>query len=247
MLHTAAYNETTAGATTNGQINVVPDGVISVRNNNLFPTKRYDLYGILAGGALTLNARLDSPTLRQIVAPQIRPLQATVTPISNARYADFTKQPLPIPMDEELEFQASVSAADNVIAVLELVTEFKPMPAGRVYVLRGTSATAAVADVWTAVAIAWGSNLPSGRYAIIGGCAFGVAGVAFRFNLEQQKPLPGGLMMANVEDQHPLMQMDGSMGVWGEFDNTALPSGEVLCTAATAVFDFFMWFVPLGP
>lgn len=248
MLHTAAFFEATAAAVTNSQINALQDGVISIRNNNFFPVRNYQLLAAMVMGASLTNARLDSATIRQISELNIFPLNLAAIPGAEPRVQDYSNDPMPVAMDEELELQVTDTAVggENITGAMILQVEYRPTPPGRIYTIRATSTGAAVANAWTNVALTYDNNLPRGRYAVVGGVHISTNGQAFRLNLEQQKPLPGGFSNVSIGDQCFRKQRMGGLGSWGEFDNTALPELEVLCNAADAVHTLFLDFVKVG-
>ena len=246
MHHTSVFFNAFGAAAVNGQVPVVEDQVISLRNGNLFPIRDYDLVYAIGGGLTLVDLRLDGATIRQITNPYILPFSGGLPFAGETRAMDLTEFPYRIPSDEELSVQATVSALGDVACVVGLQESFTPLPPGRKYLMRGTSVSVAVANVWTTLAMTWQSNLPSGTYAIVGGVHISANGFAFRFNLENQKLMPGGQSMDVIGNQYPIFQRNGSLGIWGTFDNTALPAPQVYCDGADAVHTVYMQLVKIG-
>lgn len=229
MFHTSAYFVALAG-TANTDVPAVSDGIIAISNGHLLPQSDYDLlYAAILAVTLT-RARLVSPTNRQITLPFIRPIIAALLPPTFPPVADYRENPFRIHALEELAIEATDSAAgpNNCTAIVGLQKTYEPVPRGDVFTLRGTSVTAAVANVWTQLAVTWADALPAGQYACVGMTAIATNGLAARCIFENQVERPGSICcVAEANKQEPMF-VKGGLGLWGRFMSTRMPGIEVM-------------------
>lgn len=244
--HTAAYFETTGAAVTDSQINALTDGVLSIRNNNFFLDQPLDLIFAAVMGLDLSRARIDSPTLRNITRPYLFEIGAGVDPDAVPRFADYWQRPFRLPADQELELQVTEASVggSNITALINLLTNNIPAPGGDIYTLRATSTTAATANAWSNIGpLTFDNSLPPGRYAVVGGIHQSANGQGFRVDFQSaagQKEKPGGMSVNALDDKIVPRQRLGGWGVWGEFDNTVLPSIEVLANGADAAHEVYL-------
>lgn len=245
--HIAAYRNANASATANTQIAAVADQIISRRNSNFFPTERFNMPFAYVGGDEVLRARLVTPEFRQFSSPYIRPVEPSDTPGDDPNVEDLRMNPIEIPVNEELELQHTASAAlQAVVGLVGLQPRVEPLPPGRIYTMRGTATTTLVAGAWTTLTVTWEDSLPRGTYAIVGGVAFGVSPIAFRFILDNQVLRPGGLGITTETNRTHKMFLNGGLGVWGRFDNEAFPDIEVFAAAADTAQTIYMQYMKVA-
>jgi hypothetical protein len=92
----------------------------------------------------------------------------------------------------------------------------------------------------------WPDSLPDGIYACVGGLHFGAGAVASRIIFNGQSWRPGSPSIVVVTDQPSPIFLNGGLGEWGRFEQTALPQIEVLCNATTSTHEYYLQFVQVG-
>jgi len=245
--HLAAYSESIAtGVETD--LDAVTDNIIPITNTHLLPQDPCDLIFAAAMATNLQRSRIQSPQIVQYTTPFIRGQMNALVPSSPAQLATYLNNPLALKPIQEIQVLAlqNAAGAQRVTALLGLRFGMMPPAPGNIYTIRGSSVTAAVANVWTTVIVTWQNALPPGRYGIVGLQHQSANGQAARLICQNQYYRPGCMSQIALSDlAHPYF-MKGYMGIWGYFWNYAFPGVEVLCNAADAAHDIYMDVVPLG-
>lgn len=248
MHHTFAYAKTIASAA-EADVTPVPDGIERINNGHFVPAmNRYLMFG-MAAGLLLVRARLITPSFRQITTPWIRPLMLGPTLAAVPNIADYRATPLLCRQSEEVQLATTNSAATSGVYVGVFgwsSQSIVPSPAGDVYTMRITSATAAVATTWTLIAATYQDSLPTGRYAVIGLNHFSTTALAARLTFVGQVDRPGCISQVLATDQPHPMFSKGGLGVWGTFQNDQPPNIEVFCGSTDATHELYMDLVRVG-
>ncbi len=219
--------------------------VLSVSNRFMLPTDFWMLLAF-ASSATLLRARINSPTLRQVSPPQIRPIEVSLLPTDLPSIASWLDQPFRLLKDEQLILEATsgVAMTERFTALAWLAPEVPgPVPSGDVITLRFTSATAAVANVWTTLTITLEQDLPPGRYAMVGSEMQSTNAIAHRWIIPNQLWRPGNVSITALANAGSDLFYRRRLGEWGQFVNTAMPQPQVLCNAADAVHAGFLQIV----
>lgn len=245
MFHTVAYiAATTATADIDGA--AVTDSVETIQNGHIVPQTDKQILYTYAGCVTLLRARLNSPTLRQLSPPFVRPIDNAASPTSRSPVADYRANPLTIRAFEELQFQATNSAAGptDCYGIIGLARGgITPAPQGQIITMRGTGTSTLVAKNWTQVAITWADTLPAGQYAIVGLSGFSATAVAARLICQDQVERPGAIIGAtDVIIPNPMF-LKGGLGIWGYMSANRMPNVEFLATAADTAESVYMDFV----
>lgn len=209
----------------------------------------------IMGGAEQVAAnrmRLVSPTLRKASMYQVNPLNGAtagdVTPQSPPAIIDLRQTPLVVKKDEALEcFLLSNPAAAQMQWCIVWLSNGPIQPVkGDIFTVRGTSATALVAEAWTNVQMTLDEDLQPGRYQCVGFRGISAGGVAFRLVPRGGPWRPGspGAILTNNLDS-PLFRY-GNMGVFCEFPHNILPSVDGLSILADAAQEFFLDLIQVG-
>lgn len=248
MHHVLAWRLSLADATET-DVTPVADNIWAIQNSHFFPARDWYLQAIHFGAATGTRARLVTPALRQVTTPFIRPIEGTIVPGNQPNVADYRRSPLKLRALEEIQLlgtQTSGGAAVVVATAYVSKGPLEPVPLGDVYTLRGTGTTTLTAGAWSQVTMTWQDILPNGRYAIIGGWAFGATAVAFRCILEDQVDRPGGLGGSDREFGPNAMFDKGGMGIWGTFDSNRMPNIEYFANAADTAQELYLDIVKVG-
>lgn len=250
MFHLVA-NTIALGTTANTAVPAIQDDFIprnSTTNNFMLP-QDMDLVAAAAMSATLNRVRINTPTLRMITLPFIRPVFVNALPQAQGRIALYLDQPFRLPAWEELAIEATSDIAmgtERFNSLMWLAMGLDPIPPGRIFTMRATSTTAAVANAWTTIAYTMADNLPPGTYALVSSECISTNGIAHRWNIPNQIMRPGFLSHGALGDAAGLSQMGRQFGLMGTFVNTNLPQAQVLCNAADAVHTLYMQLVKIG-
>lgn len=220
-------------------------------------TEPYLLMGMATFGTSLTNAQLFDATLNAINVPQSYPTNQFPYPPSNPNVHDFRLNPVPLPINEEIQLQLSNNLGSSTekefgIIWIKPVGDTSQIPQASYAnnrVLAGvTFNAAATAGVWTTqIQLSFTNPLKGGNYIVAGMYVIGAPWLAFRLNfvrapyINGRKLLPGNLC-ENVFGNVPLKQGLNWMGVMGQFNNFELPQLDCLAwnTANAATYTGYM-------
>lgn len=195
--------------------------------------------------------RIESPTLRRKSNLYIAPLngQAGAAQVMNnpANVCDMRFSPVELAIGENMEAWAEANPAavqDQTVLVCLTDNPITPVREPH-FTVQADSAVAAVANVWTPVAIVFADNLPRGRYQIVGLRGVSASMVACRFIIIGAPNRPGCPGSVLIDDQASDIFRHGNFGAWGEFEDVDQPQIEILCNAADAAQEFYIDLVQL--
>jgi hypothetical protein len=222
---------------------------MAINNAHFVPQTNMNVV-FAAGMNSALNLiQVQTATLRQVTNPYLKPLILALIPGNSRNIADYRQRPLVLKALEEIAMFATLSAAGptrtTILAALT-PTGIPPAPNGMVYTLRGTSATAAVANAWTTIAMTWENNLPAGRYSIVGMRHESANGQGARMVIENLFWRPGCISSNADTDQIHEMFLKGNLGEFGQFAHNRMPTIEVLANGADAAHEVFLDIVRIG-
>jgi hypothetical protein len=221
----------------------VQDSIIPLFNSHFVPQTALPLVYAAACGTLLTRARLSTPSLQVITTPFIRDVNPALNFGNPMSFADYSQDPLQLHALEELVHYQTDSAvtSESNAGIAGLMIQNQPQPAGNVYTLRGTAAGTLVVGGWTNVgAITWFNTLPQGVYAIVGAGFFSAGAIAGRFLIPGIPWRPGGPGIVTVTNRIAPLFRNGNLGVWGTFNNYALPGVEMLSGTADTVEEIYM-------
>lgn len=248
MYHMAAYTQL-LGNTANTDIAALTDSVLTISNGHFRLVDNMSLVAASAQSPTLLEARLDSPTIRIPGNPFILPPLVSLLAGTEPRVMDLTQMPFPLPQREEIAMQASSGIAcgtERFTGFIWLSLGYTPPPPGRVYWVKLTSTTAAVANVWTPLTTTFASSLPTGYWSCIGIRGVATHGFAYRMIFPGQVYRPGALaVVANTGRQAPLF-IDGSLGEMGRFVNDNVPIIETLNNSTDNAHTIYLALVQVG-
>lgn len=255
--HLVAYSES-LGNVTNSDVNVVNDDVLPVANSHLILTEDYNLIAAWAFGANLSRMRFGNVALTQLGQNHLWPVDVSATVPDDPALIDFRDDPLTLPRDEEITFEATTSAVGpaqhGVVAWLATPQWNRNIPRGiDRFITRATALVVAGSETtWTALAnITFERALYNGSYAVVGAWMVAANALAFRLRFPDQ-PSVGGKQLrpgALVQDTlalapHPINK--GGLGEWGRFHTFSPPQVQVLADAAGGTYDLFLDLVYLG-
>lgn len=247
--HLAAFRGSVVNATTNTAIAGVPDSILARSASNAFLAPGGSRIVVAsAGGVNASRSRINTPAMRAVGLPYIAPLGTGVTVQAPPNFANFgSNGPKPNDADEiSVEATHTDAAAQIQWALMWLRFGRKEWTPGMRYRLRGTAAITGVVGAWANGAITLDQTLPSGIYQIQGMDAFGTNLLGARLIFPGGGWRPGCLARNAVSSQNDVLWTNGDMGVYGEFDSTAIPQLEVYVEAANSAQEVYLDVIRLG-
>lgn len=241
MYHTLALTQSIP-SDTETDLAVVQDQIIQVQNQHFLPPDAMNLYAAFCLGTDLQTVKLETPRLRQISNPYLRPIQPTLVGANDASIVDFFGNPLFLNGQEEIEVKAKQdnAGAQRVTVGLFLGGGLTPMPQGDVVKIRATSTTAATANKWSQIDFTLEQKLPTGRYAVACVEHISANSQLVRVIFDGQYYRPGGPGLTDENQRLPDAWKDGYLGKWGEFSTYSNPRIEVLCNAADASHTLYL-------
>lgn len=239
-MHTVVgfFSSQAAGAT-NSALAGVPDQSITLSSNNRFIVPGD--WQVRAGLGLSANltaARINAPSLRSLILPQIYPGNVGATPSTGLEIADYGDSGIRLARNEEVTIEASnnAGAAVNVAGALWLHDRFTPSPPGPYYTLVATAAVTLTAGTWVFSQLTFDQTLPAGWYSVVGMRAVCANAFLARLVFPAQANFRPGVVadVAYGNRQIDAPWSDGRAGLFGRFYSTAQPAAEVLGLVAGA-------------
>lgn len=243
-LHLAAYTAA-VGSTANTAVQALTDDYLDVLGTGFRLRSPAKLFAAWAGSPTLNRLRFDSPSLRLIGNPFLRPLQAAILPAQDPNLMDLTRNPFALKMGEQIDAQITAAPAmtERATILIWLAERITPVPIGDVYAIRFTSTGAAVANAWTTITLTLDQSIAPGEYALVGSEHQSTNAIAHRWIIPDRPWRPGFLSVTAVENRTHKLLYEGGLGDWGRFWNTSLPQLQVLCNAADATHVGWMYIV----
>lgn len=234
----AGYESITNGSAY-AEVNGVLDQSMTMDANFRFAIP--GAWQLMAGYAMGINmtaARVNAPSMRSLVLPEIYPTNPTADvptmdgPIILGRYGPrFAPQEYAI-----VEVSRGGADAQPCLWGMWIGPDITPGVVGPTFTLVASATPTIVAGSWVLAALTFNQSLPAGKYQIVGlgvvcnDCTF--ARLVFP-GLSQYRP---GVVVQDTYGHLPWSQIFrmGGMGVYGEFLHNAPPSMEFLGDTAGA-------------
>lgn len=234
--HLALWSESVDQAAI-APIAALADPALTVSGDNIqVPDFGAYLMGAYAAGVNLTRAQLQSPSLRRITNPEIRPFDLAATPSSYPPIYDLMRNPIPLDVGEQMQAYAAedgAGATQMLIAAwlgdgkVDVITD-------PIFSVRATAATLLASTEWKNGGLTFDQVLPVGDYGIVGARCESTNIVAFRFVFQGSTPRPGGLGLSSGARADPIGQRFGGWGLWGVFNSTTPPTVDLYALAANA-------------
>jgi hypothetical protein len=254
MFHLALYSASIANGSVLVQVAQVADVVVAPSGNGfLVPGIVNKLMRVAAFGTNLTRVQLTSASLRDYAPFDVGPVNVGTLVATPANFADFSNNPIPLAVNEELDaFGVQSNAGAQRITVGVWFCD-GPVRSNdqRAFTVHWTATTTLVANAWTAAPITFDNGIPSGTFAIVGSRMIS-AGAAFHRWIPRGGPAyrPGGFA-GQAQSFNPL---DGSRwsdyvsnwGEWMRFTNTTPPQCEVFSISADTTEEGYLDLVQVG-
>jgi hypothetical protein len=236
------------GAVADTDVPALQDDIIQIQNSHFILPQNMKLFAAAAMSPTMIRARLVSPTLRQIAAPYIRPVISGALPGGNPNFMGIAQNPMTLRAFEETQIlgTANPGTTERFTSLLWVGDGITPNPIGDIYPLRFSSTTAAVANAWTSATISFLDVVPSGLYAAVQSECTSTNAIAHRWIFSNQQLRPGFISQANTTSRLPYEMTLDYFGLMGQFRSNDLPRLQVLCNAADAAHEGYLYVVRVG-
>ena len=249
MHTTIAYGQTgdvVAAAWAN--VAAVPDAHMKTEGDYIYIGEWNKIIGFFAlPGTTGEQIRLSAPSIRRVNPYYIPFFETAVlhagvfeTPVF---YPNIGLTLIP---GEGLEAEIYITLAE-VETILVFLCSVIPVPVqGNIHTIRFSTEPVRTAGVWSYSEITLLDPLPVGSYDVVGARLETATGVGFRLVPIGGGPRPGGVPVKDEEDNDPLLQRYGGLGVWMSFEMAQTPGIEMLASA-DAVKETIYGFLDLIP
>lgn len=235
----AAYYKNQTNGVTYDPLTVVTDQALTPAQSQgyQFP-KNYKVLTAYVNGVNVLAARINAPSLRNLVLPEIYPANPAVAVPTRPPVVDYDMGgPIVLANESVVVETSSGGAAPGIVSAFLWVTErYTEAPQGPVFTAVASSANTLIAGAWTLSTLTFNQTLPAGQYAVVGMevvCAnAAVARLVFP-GVNQWRP---GCVVDTAYGNmiQPGYFRFGRNGLFGTFYNTAQPQVEIFGLTAGA-------------
>ena len=249
MFHLALYSSSIGPGATLAQVNAVPDTVIPPSGNGFLVGLLNNIMRVSAVCTNLTRAQLDSASIRKYAKFDIGPVNIGAAIESPPRMADFSDQPIPLAVNEELDanaVQSNAAAQRATVAVWFCDGAVRPMK-GRYFSVHWTNATALVANAWTGFTPTLDNGIPSGTFSIVGLRAISAGALFARIIPRGGSVYRPGTFAFQAQDAFDI-QNDryGNIGEYIRFTNTTLPQVEMFSGSADATQEGYFDLIQVG-
>ena len=229
-------------------ISALADPSLTVSGNNIqIPDFANFLMGAYGVGVSLTRAQLQSPSLRRILNPEIRPIDRSATTTNNPPFLNLFHNPIQLDTAEQMQGLISEDGATTRNSIFVWLGDGKAdVITDPIFTVRATGATTLVGFVWTNGGIVLDQALPVGDYVIVGARCESAGMLAFRFVFQGSTPRPGGIGFTAANLVDPVGQRFGGWGVWGGFNSTTPPTVDYLSASADSAETLAIDLVKVG-
>lgn len=266
MFSILAYGQAVAALNSLVQLPALADPAFVPQNSNFIFYEPYRIIGLYGHGVSLTALQLFDTTWNSLNVPQIYPVDLSLNIPANPNVLDYRQYPLDIPMNEQIQVQASNNLAMGTEseALLMWITPPSdprtipppPPPYGNMGRIRAlfTTTIALTANAWSPDAAVTVPNLiKGGTYCVVGCQLVAARGVAVRINFPRaplyqgRKLFPGDLCTAAYGNV-PSKLGPQAWGPWGYFDTTEYFQMAVLAntTVASATYTGYLDLIYMG-
>ena len=249
MFHIALYSSSLAAGTALLQVTQVTDPIVAPSGNGFLVGALSNLMRVAGVGTNLTRVQLTSASIRKYAPFDIGGVNVGAAIETPPRYMDWSDQPIPLNVNEELD---AFAVQSNAGAQLERVAVWFTDGAvrrvqGRYFSVHWTSSTALTANAWSAVTPTLDNGIPSGTFALVGSRAISAGGLFHRF-IPRSGPAfrPGSFMFQAQDGFDMLADRYGNLGEWLRFTNTTLPQIEMFSGTADATQEGYLDLIQVG-
>lgn len=250
MFHLLAYQKSQAASAALVALTGVPDQQVPTNTSgNFILPANLQLMGASAFGANLSQARINTPSLRSVLLPDIYPFIEAVAPPTLPQINWYYGYGPTIPKNDPLEVDSSNSngaGVDQQYALIWLGDGNYSTPQGPRFKMHATGAITNGNKVWGAGSVTFDQVLPYGTFAVTGFNCRGANLIAARIVFVGGGWRPGCMANIAVGDFPNPVFTSGTMGEYGRFESNAPPTVELFGNAAPTTQDFWFDLVKVG-
>lgn len=239
MFNLVAYSSSIALSANYANVSAVVDQAQTTSANNkyIFPANQKVKAACIVGADIVA-ARLNTPSLRAFILPELDPTNVGAAVPSRPGVIVFGDDGPTLLRNEEVAIEISrgaVAAAQNTAGIW---VSDKPMivQRGPQFCLTATFTNTLLAYGWSLSPLTFSQTLPAGDYAVVGlrtVCASAIFGRLVFPGTPQYRPgCVNDVLYTNLVQ--PDYFRRGELGLWGKFTSTAQPQIEMFGAAAGA-------------
>lgn len=215
----------------------VDDSVQRNGDDLYVPDAMPKLFGAAAFvGATGLDARIVTPSLRNVGGHYIRPLTLGIIPAAITQDDVDNYKTKTLQGGEAMNFEINATTATEVKTGIVWMSDKEITEIyGEITTIKATFTITSVVGRWVYGDLTLSDDIASGSYSLVGARAVGANLIAVRFKHPNWVQRPG-IIAAQTEagNDYTNKWRNGKMGVWGTFTNRELPGVEILASAAAA-------------
>ncbi len=140
---------------------------------------------------------------------------------------------------EGLELEQYVTPAEQLTHILFLCGAIPAPVQGNIHTIRFQVDIVNLINAWAYAEIVLLDPLPVGSYDVVGARLEHATGIGFRLVPLGGTHRPGGIAVKDTEDNDPLLQRYGGLGVWCSFIHGQVPGIELICSAAAVEATYY--------
>lgn len=178
-----------------------------------------------------VGARINSPLLRIPTQPRLSLIDTAADPPNLPPVNEFEGNGPILAALDPFNVQASrgaVAAAVSQYGLWVTPDGYSPWKGQGCRTIRATTTLTGSTTAWVQSSLTLEQGLPVGKYAIVGAMGYGTNALFGRFIFPDSTPRPGFLCQQSVTEYSWNWFRNGRMGIWGVFDQQALPTIEFL-------------------
>lgn len=240
MFHLSVFTATAGGgAGTLVDMPAVPDPAVTLTNNNhvVFESDIQAQLFYSFGQTDITQVQFQTPRLRPIALPSIRPFDAAVAPSTRPPVSNYKRSPLMLNKIDENSMQVSFTTgtSGHIYYAGAWFTDGNVSPAqGMVYSMNFTASITAVQQQWTPGVMTFQQTLPAGLYAVVGLDVWGTNLAFARLIFPRQQWRPGILAGGSAAFIQAPCFRTGELGNYGTFQSYAQPQLDVFAIGANS-------------
>lgn len=239
MFHLAAFYSSVADASVYANLAAASDQSVPIdANGNFLLQSDWRVWAVSVLGNGIDAARHRAPILQQLFLPEIYPIVRGATVPDSVPLCDYRGMGPQLRKNDPYNIQVSQASggALDCFALAWLGDRMQAAPPGPMNKILYTATPTLVKGQWVNYSLTTTQQLPSGRYAVVGMTAQGVAHFGVRLVFPGQNMFRPGVI---AQPTYPFYPRDvyfdsGARGLYGYFDNTAPPTADSLGLAAGA-------------
>ncbi len=248
-MHLAAYYASVAASQTDLAVAPVVDSALTTNANGFLLPEAMRIGMAYASGLGVTRGKFAVPSLRVVAQPNIYPVNKALYAVDDAPIWRPKEQGPRVLQTEtfgaSLTTDATAGPNDSYVLAWLYGGPIQRLP-GDIVSIRATATVTAVTGSWILGSMTLEQDLPSGYYAVVGMDALAATTVAIRLSFPGQTYCPGVIAQQAAGQFFLDTFRFGNSGVFGTFQNSAIPQIFVLGTAGAQTIQLMLDIIKVG-